>query len=46
MATYLYPPYIEGTIPAFYTDSTNGTTKLIVPFSMNKAVSKDSVYGM
>jgi hypothetical protein len=45
MATYLYPPYIEGTIPAFYTDSKNGT-KLIVPFSMNKAVSKDSVYGM
>lgn len=28
----LYPPYIEGTIPAFY-----GTT-LVVPFSMNRAV--------
>ena len=36
----LYPPNIEGTIPAFY-----GTT-LVVPFSMNKAVSKIEVEGM
>ena len=35
----LYPPNIEGTIPAFY-----GTT-LVVPFSMNKAVSKNEIYG-
>ena len=36
----LYPPNIEGTIPAFY-----GTT-LVVPFSMNKAVSKIEVEGI
>lgn len=35
----LYPPYIEGTIPAFYGDS------LTVPFSMNRAVSINEVYG-
>lgn len=33
----LYPPNLEGTLPAFY-----GTT-LVVPFSMNKAVSIDEV---
>ena len=38
----LYPPNIEGTIPAFYTE---GTTKIVVPFSMNKAVGKSEVYG-
>jgi hypothetical protein len=31
----LYPPYIEGTIPAFYGDS------ITVPFSMNRAISRD-----
>lgn len=35
----LYPPIIEGTIPAFY-----GTT-LVVPFSMNRAVSKIDIKG-
>ena len=40
MAIKLYPPNIEGTIPAFY------GTVLTVPFSMNKAVSKRDVYGM
>lgn len=40
MLKKLYPPNIEGTIPAFY-----GTT-LVVPFSMNKAVSKQDVHGM
>lgn len=35
----LYPPQIEGTIPAFYGD------KIIVPFSMNRAVGKASVSG-
>lgn len=35
----LYPPNIEGTIPAFC-----GTT-LVVPFSMNKAVGKSEVGG-
>ena len=40
MLKKLYPPNIEGTIPAFY-----GTT-LVVPFSMNKAVAKKDVHGM
>lgn len=35
----LYPPVIEGTIPAFY-----GTT-LVVPFSMNRAVAKSDIKG-
>ena len=35
----LYPPVIEGTIPAF-----NGAT-LVVPFSMNRAVSKADIGG-
>ena len=44
----LYPPYIEGTIPAFYkTTDLDGTVRaeLTVPFSMNKAVSKWEVQG-
>lgn len=36
----LYPPIINGTIPAFC-----GTT-LVVPFSINKAVSKAEIYRM
>lgn len=36
----LYPPDLGGVIPAFY-----GTT-LVVPFSMNKAVSKGEVLGV
>lgn len=39
----LYPPYIEGTIPAFC-DSKEGTI-LKVPFSMNRAVGKREVAG-
>lgn len=35
----LYPPYLEGTIPAFYGDS------ISVPFSMNRAVGKADVRG-
>ena len=35
----LYPPLIEGTIPAFYRDS------VTIPFSMNKTVSKDNIAG-
>ena len=35
----LYPPVIEGTIPAFY-----GTT-LVVPFSMNRSVGKSDIKG-
>lgn len=36
MMTKLYPPLIEGTIPAFYSEK--GTAFLTVPFSMNRAV--------
>lgn len=43
--TRLYPPIITGTIPSFYTDN-NGTTKLVVPFSMNKSVDKKSFSSM
>lgn len=35
----LYPPVIEGTIPAF-----NGAV-LTVPFSMNRSVSKNEIHG-
>lgn len=35
----LYPPQIEGTIPAFYGD------KIVVPYSMNKTVSPKEVGG-
>ena len=40
----LFPPLIEGTIPAFYSD--NGTVLLTVPFSMNRAVSRNQVGGL
>ena len=35
----LYPPVIEGTIPAFYGD------EIIVPYSMNKSVNKGEIAG-
>jgi hypothetical protein len=34
----LFPPYIEGTLPAFYQNS-NGTATIAVPFTMNRGVS-------
>lgn len=40
MATKLYPPNIEGTLPAFTGD------KLLIPFSMNRTVSNSSVNGI
>ena len=40
----LYPPYIEGTIPAFYEED-EGTAIITVPFSMNRAVDKNQVNG-
>lgn len=40
----LYPPNIAGTLPSFYTEL-DGTTKLVVPFSMNQSVSAASVKG-
>lgn len=39
----LYPPILERTIPAFYTDSEG--TVLTVPFSMNRAVDLEDVHG-
>jgi hypothetical protein len=39
MADKLYPPIIEGTIPAFYGD------EIIVPYSMNKVVSYSEIAG-
>jgi hypothetical protein len=33
----LYPPIIEETLPAFYSE--NGIVKFTIPFSMNRAVS-------
>ena len=40
----LAAPIIEGTVPAFYAQE-NGTVTLTVPFSMNRAVSKNHIYG-
>lgn len=39
----LYPPYINGTIPAFY--YSEGTAEIVVPFTMNKAVAIGEVAG-
>jgi hypothetical protein len=41
VAEKLYPPTIGSTIPAFYSE--NGTAEIVVPFSMNRAVSASSV---
>jgi hypothetical protein len=40
----LYPPLIEGAIPAFYKDE-NGIVKITIPFSMNRAVGSTQVGG-
>lgn len=40
----LFPPLIEGTIPAFYSE--NGIVKITIPFSLNKSVSPISVKGL
>lgn len=40
----LYPPVIEGTLPAFYSDG-EGMVKITIPFSMNRAVSQAQVSG-
>ena len=45
MVEKLSPPLVEGTIPAFYSDD-GATAKLVVPFSMNRAVSKVQVKGI
>ena len=38
----LYPPIIEGIIPAFYANN-DGTANLVVPFSMNPTVSWNEI---
>lgn len=40
----LYPPNIAGTIPSFYSTN-NGTTELVVPFSMNTSVAISKISG-
>ena len=35
-----YPPYIEGTLPAFFKDD-----KIVVPFAMNKTVGWNEIDG-
>ena len=39
----LFPPIVEGTIPAFYS---NGMVNITIPFSMNKAVNKNNINGI
>jgi len=39
----LYPPYINGTIPAFY--HSEGTIEIVVPFTMNRGVAPADVAG-
>lgn len=40
----LFPPIVEGTIPAFYSE--NGILKISIPFSLNRAVSKTQIAGL
>jgi len=40
----LYPPYIEGTLPAFCLENGGGT--IVIPFALNKAVSKSEIGGI
>ena len=39
----LFPPIVEGTIPAFYS---NGVVNITIPFSINKAVNKNNINGI
>ena len=41
----LYPPYINGTIPAFYYTKGAAKTSIAVPFTMNRAVAAGEVAG-
>lgn len=45
VSSRLYPPNIAGTLPSFYKDSSTGTAKLVVPFTMNTAVVPNAVKG-
>lgn len=42
----LYPPYIQGTLPAFVYSSEDEQTVITIPFSMNRSVSKSSIKEM
>jgi hypothetical protein len=45
----LSPPLLEGTIPAFYSNTDvngQGIVKITIPFAMNRAVSKVQVGGL
>ncbi len=50
MTTKLYPPYIEGSLPAFcLRRNSNGqaiSTQIKIPFSMNTTVSESQVSSM
>lgn len=39
----LYPPLINGTLPAFSLNKEKGTASIVVPFSYNRAVSENEV---
>lgn len=41
----LFPPLIEGTVPAFYSEG-DGAVKITVPFSLNRGVSKKDIKGL
>jgi hypothetical protein len=41
----LPPPNLAGTLPSFYTKA-DGTTSLVVPFTMNSSVSAAEVAGL
>lgn len=41
----LFPPVIEGIVPAFY-ENENGDIVVTIPFSMNRAVSQSQVKGL
>ena len=38
-----YPPIIDGSLGSFYKDPTTSTASITVPFTMNRAVSKNEV---
>lgn len=41
----LFPPLIEGTLPAFYSEG-DGAVKITVPFSLNRSVSQFQIKGL
>lgn len=40
----LFPPIVEGTIPAFYSEG--GVVKITIPFSLNRTVSRAQIKGI